>query len=203
MFSEELTERIISKELALPTEAEISFLNYLKSGKNILIEGVVPHQINRLLTFSLLSRISKPEEGSPRAIWLTSSNEEAVRLGKELAYLIKMQDVTVDLANEKGNILQQRNDIFDGTEIIIGNLKRVHELYIQNGINFNKVKYFFIEDMEEMMRGQGIGYLNRILEGLPKCQIVIICKFKNEKIDKLIANALLTFEVMEFTSAEE
>lgn len=202
MFSEDLTERIISKELALPNEAEISFLNYLKSGKNILIEGVMPHQINRLLTFSLLNRITQPEEGSPRAIWITSTNEEANRLGKELAYLIKMQDVTVDLANEKGNILQQRNDIFDGTEIIIGNLKRVHELYIQNGINFNKVKYFFIEDIEEMLKGQGIAYLNRILEGLPKCQIVIVCKFKNERIDKLIDNALLNFEVFEFTTEE-
>lgn len=202
MFSEDLTERIISKELALPNEAEISFLNYLKSGKNILIEGVMPHQINRLLTFSLLNRITQPEEGSPRAIWITSTNEEANRLGKELAYLIKMQDVTVDLANEKGNILQQRNDIFDGTEIIIGNLKRIHELYIQNGINFNKVKYFFIEDIEEMLKGQGIAYLNRILEGLPKCQIVIVCKFKNERIDKLIDNALLNFEVMEFSTEE-
>jgi superfamily II DNA/RNA helicase len=95
-------------------------------------------------------------------------------------------DLTIDLAHEKGNQLQQRNDIFDGTEIIVGTPKRLYDLYIQNGINLKLLKLFAIDDAHETLRGNNPGYMIRMAESLPNCQVLMCAQKQTEKIDYFI-----------------
>ena len=53
-------------------------------------------------------------------------------------------DLTIDLVFDKGSKLKQRNDLFDGTEVIVGTTKRICELYFQNGFNIAKLKLFIV-----------------------------------------------------------
>ncbi len=76
--------------------------------------------------------IPHPEEGSPRAIIVCANNEDARHIEEYFQKAAKAKDLTVDLVVEKGNKLKQRNDLFDGTEIIVGTTRRVCEMYFQN-----------------------------------------------------------------------
>jgi superfamily II DNA/RNA helicase len=78
------------------------------------------------------------------------------------------------LVTEKGNKLQQRNDLFDGTEIIIGTPKRLYELYIQNGYNVGEISVFVVDDLDQQMKKGLNMQISRLTESLPKCQHVYL-----------------------------
>jgi hypothetical protein len=105
-----------------------------------LLVCALPQQYQMKLWSLIDEVIPQPEEGSPRAIILCTSDVQAREIHAEFVKLAKTKDLTVDLVVEKGNKLQQRNDLFDGTEIIVGTTRRMAELYFQNGFNIKKLK---------------------------------------------------------------
>ena len=147
-------------------------LKPLKGGNHVFFNGhmeeLLPY-MNEIITHF----VSKPEEGSPRVLILCLNDEHVRRVSESLTGIVKANDLTVDLITEKGNKLKQRNDLFDGTEIIVGTVKRSTELYFQNGFNMGKIKFVAILDADQMMRNSLKGNLIRLAESLPKCRFLI------------------------------
>ena len=86
----------------------------------------------------------------------------------------KELDLTLDLIIEKGQRVRQRNDLFFGTELIVGTPKRICEMYFQNGFNIGELKLFMLLDMNMILRQGHKGFVNRISESLPKCKKVLV-----------------------------
>jgi ATP-dependent RNA helicase RhlE len=145
----------------------------LKSGQHMLASGETGSGKTTAVLFCLLQKISEPGEGSPRGIAICSNDDKAHALFTTLKPLCAKLDLTVDLVHERGNMLQQRNDLFDGTEIIVGTPKRVYDMYIQNGFNVSKLKLFILDDADEIFKKRHKMQISRISESLPKCQHVI------------------------------
>lgn len=139
----------------------------------MLIEGQEGAGKTTAILLGLIQKITEAGEGSPRAIVVCSSDDKAHALHAQLEKICRLLDLTVDLAHDRGNKLQQRNDIFDGTEIIIGTSKRLYELYIQNGYNVSKLKLFVLDDAIELFKGGFKSQITRIAESLPKCQYLL------------------------------
>ena len=123
----------------------------VKSGSHLLI--IAPEKSGKTTSAitAVFNRVHQQHEGSPRAIFICSTIDKAVDLHTKMLRAGRRWDVTGDLAHDKGNMLQQRNDIFDGTEIIVGTAKRIYELYLQNGINLNLLELFIVDDVEEVL----------------------------------------------------
>ena len=135
-----------------------------------LLVSALPEQYQFELWPLVDQAIPQPEEGSPRAIILCTTDAQAREIHAQYVKLAKVKDLTVDLVVEKGNKLQQRNDLFDGTEIIVGTTRRMAELYFQNGYNIKKLKLFVVLGLDEQMRAGLKGYIVRLTESLPKCK---------------------------------
>jgi superfamily II DNA/RNA helicase len=150
-------------------------LKLLNSGKSVL--GIAqPNEYELFIPEILLEFIPRPEEGSPRAVVICKNDDSAKAIFESTVKKTKSNDLTIDLILEKGNKLKQRNDLFDGTEIIIGTPKRICELYFQNGFNIGKLKLFVILEIDEQMRAGNRGYISRLAESLPKCRQLIFTR---------------------------
>ena len=104
----------------------------------------------------------------------------------------------MDLAHGRGNKLQQRNDIFDGTEIIIGTPRRLQELYIQNGYNVSKLKLFILDDAIEIFKGGYKTQVSRIAESLPKCQHILASQsFSDKRIEEYLDNFVPIYSLVQ------
>jgi superfamily II DNA/RNA helicase len=169
----------------------------LKSGKSILTT------CDELKESDFLSKlishfVPHAEEGSPRVLLLFADDEKARTTGEFLKKSLRHLDLTVDVIVEKGNKLQQRNDLFDGTEIIVGSTKRICELYFQNGFNINKLKFFAAFDLNEQFRKSWRGQIIRIMESLPKSRIVLhgtnLDDERMEALLELVNDNLLIYE---------
>ena len=152
----------------------------LRSSQGVLVNAL-PGQYEMQLWSLFEEHVPQPEEGSPRAILLCKDDQQARTIHAQFTQLAKAKDLTVDLIVEKGNKLQQRNDLFDGTEIIVGTTRRMAELYFQNGFNIKKLKLFVILELDLHMRQGHKGYIVRMTESLPKCKVIFFSANADEE----------------------
>ena len=194
---EELHEILPDKCITELNSFQTEIIDALKSGKNILAEGPLGSGKTKAILLCLLQKIAEPTEGSPRAIVVCKTSQEAYDLHAELEKICRILDITVDLAHDRGKMLQQRNDIFDGTEIIIANPKRLYELYIQNGFNVSQLKLFILDDAIEHFKDGYKMQLSRIVESLPRCQHLYFSNtFNDKRIEEFLEEFVpLTYKI--------
>ena len=194
----ELSDLLIEKGFTELNSFQQKIIDSLKAGKNILAEGPDGSGKSFAVFVSLLQKVDEPGEGSPRAIVVCADDDRARNLHQQLESFCRIMDLTVDLAHEKGNMLQQRNDIFDGTEIIIGTPKRLYDLYIQNGYNISKMKLFVIDDALDIFRKGYKMQLSRIAESLPKCQHLLLShSFSDKRVEEYLDEYVPVHQVIE------
>jgi superfamily II DNA/RNA helicase len=166
---------------------QVYILEAFKSGKNLLIEGPEGTGKSTAIMVAALQKITEASEGSPRAIIVCSTDQKAKDLKEKFASYGRYFDLTVDLITEKGKMLHQRNDLFDGTEIIVGTPKRLYELYLQNGYNVSKMKLFVLDDAIELFKGGFKMQIGRLADSLPKCQhLLFSTTFNDYRIEEYL-----------------
>jgi superfamily II DNA/RNA helicase len=195
---DELIEILPAKGITELYPLQVKVIDAMKSGKNLLVEAHDGAGKSKAALLSVLVKIKEPGEGSPRAIVVCSTNEKAKEMHDEIYKICRLLDLTVDLVNEKGNIIQQRNDVFDGTEIIIGTPRRLYDLYIQNGFNVGQMKLFILDDALTLFKEGHKMRLQRIAESLPKCQHILFShSFKDERIESYIEDFVINPQLIE------
>jgi superfamily II DNA/RNA helicase len=142
------------------------------SGRSLVIKAN-PENYFELIQQLILNEIPKPEEGSPRGIVLFSEDQGARDFDSFLQAAFKKHDLTSDLIVEKGQRIKQRNDLYYGTELIIGTPKRLCELYYQNGFNIGKLRFFMVLDINAIFKKGLRGFVSRVSESLPKCKKIV------------------------------
>jgi superfamily II DNA/RNA helicase len=152
----------------------------LRAGNALVI------QANIEANFSLFEQIvtdciPEPKEGSPRGIVICSDDQMARSFSEFLEKPFKALDLTLDLIVEKGQRVRQRNDLFFGTELIVGTPKRICEMYFQNGFNIGELKLFMLLDLNTILKQGNKGFVNRLSESLPKCKKVVVETLEREK----------------------
>jgi len=161
----------------------------IKSGKNSWINTPAGTGKTTAATVAIFNKVNQEFEGSPRAIYMTDTIDKAEQVYKRFKIACRKLDITTDLVHDKGNMVQQRNDIFDGTEIVVGNPKRVFDLYLQNGINLKLLDIVIIDDFELCIQQGRQAEIKRLLESLEaKTQIVILSTEATKKATAFIEN---------------
>jgi hypothetical protein len=194
----ELAELLVEKNFSVLNAFENAVIDGIRSGRNTLAEGPEGSGKTTAALVSVLQKVTEAAEGSPRAIIVCATDQKAYDLHAELSKYCRWLDLTVDLAHDRGNILQQRNDIFDGTEIIVATPKRLYELYIQNGFNVGKLKLLILDDMVDQFRTGHKMHLIRIFESLPKCQhLYFSTTFAERRTAEFIEEYLPIYQTIE------
>ncbi|WP_430406176.1 DEAD/DEAH box helicase [Fluviicola sp.] len=202
MKFEELNHRLENTliELGLEgyTERQQKLIKLSKQGKNQLIFATPDQDLIDGMHFISFMRAPEMLEGSPRVLWITPSWESAREKVKSFHHLMKRTDVTIELADDKSKIIEQRNAIFEGAEIIIGNPKRLLELYNQNGIHMNQLSLVIIDQAEIICKNPiTIQSIKRIAESLPKCQKLIFSEGTHARLETFCEDICIFYETSE------
>ena len=180
------------------TEKQEKLIKLSKQGKNQLIFTSIDQELIDGLHFISFMRAPEMLEGSPRVLWITPSWESAREKVKSFQQLMKRTDVTIEIADDKGKIIEQRNAIFEGAEIIIGNPKRMLELYNQNGIHINQLSLVIIDQLETLCKDPLIlQAIRRISESLPKCQKILLSEGTHNRLEAFCEDICTFYETSE------
>lgn len=168
----------------------------VKAGGNVLAIAPENSGKTQAAIVTVFNKVHQEYEGSPRVVFVCGTIEKSVEVYEKMDKIAWKLDVTVDLAHDKGNIQQQRNDIFDGTEVVVGTPKRIYDLYIQNGINFNLLDYLIIDDFSEIMSANKQMEMKRLLDSINKTQLIFISDETTKRVEQFVDSIPFDFKVI-------
>ncbi|HLP56485.1 MAG TPA: DEAD/DEAH box helicase family protein [Fluviicola sp.] len=155
------------------------------------------------ISYVSVMKAPKAFEGSPRVLVLSPTIDSVHVLHKQLTDWTRRTEIAVELGHDKGNMIQERNNIFEGADIIVGNPKRIMDLYHQNGIHINQLNLFIVDDAAEIANNpNAAAYISRLAESLPKCQRIVITSEITPRVEKMIELLCMNPKVMEFETPE-
>lgn len=181
------------------TELEEKTIKRLNQGGNFFIEGTDSAVIQSILELFTLTKANQAFEGAPRVLWVVSSNERAVAITKNLRNVIRRSEIAVEIANDNGKIIEQRNHIFEGADAIICNPRRMIELYNQNGFHVNQLKVVIVDDLEAVLpKTDATQAIRRLFDSLPKCQKIALAYGKHPRLNGYLEECFAPFQAIDF-----
>lgn len=175
---------LTAEGIPFPNDLQQLVLQRTKQGGDLLLTAPEGSGKTTAALMSILQKCPESMEGSPRVIYICNDNDQVRAITKLLRQISRRKELMIEEANDKGNIIEQRIQIFEGADIIIGNPQRIYDLYIQNGINLGELKLMIMDDTENMMGERLILGFRRLITGLPKCQRFIMAGSKTEKLQR-------------------
>lgn len=177
-----LTDLGFDKE---PREIQSLGLPKIKSGADLFL--IAPEQGGKSTTLliGLIQQLKAPFEEAPRAIVITSSKEKAFEMEEQFKNLGKSTKLRSFVAFDQGIIQYQKDEIYDGLDVLFCTPKRLTELVNINGIPMTKIKMLIIDDAEEFLRNSNHAIIYRIADGLKNPQIILAANNWIDKFDTL------------------
>lgn len=198
-LNKRLENSLIESGIEAFTSKQEALIKISKQGKNTLIYTEIDEEINLGLYFLSFMRAPEMLEGSPRVLWITPKPEQAKHLVDNFRKTMKRTDVTIEIADNKGKMIEQRNAIFEGTEILLGNPKRLLELYNQNGYHVNQLTLLVIDHLDELCKDPLVlQAIRRIAESLPKCQKLLLTTGDHKRLEEFSEEICTFYETIEF-----
>ena len=187
ILSEEFRLKLAQNGIPEISEEQLSLLKTLKGGQDFLFEAWDPAEITVLNALYLIDKIKADEtELLPRALVFCSDIDTCLKLESLINSLAKISGLVTVVTHDKGKKVQQRIDLYSGCDIVIGNAKRICELYFQNGINLKNLKLISIIDANAIVAGGGLTPILRLNESITKCQKLIFFDEENAKVESLL-----------------
>lgn len=169
------------------TEDQQSVISRIRQGGDAIFSGGNSADLTTAAALVSIMKAPQAFEGSPRVLLLSPTVESVHTLHEQLTRWVRRTEIAVELAHDKGNMVQERNNIFEGADIITGNARRIHDLYNQNGIHVGQLTLFIIDRADEIAKDPvNAQRVHRLAESLPKkCQRIILSRAINPRVEKM------------------
>jgi len=174
-----------------------AILTRIKQGGDALFTGASEESTTGLAIASVI-KAPKAFEGSPRVLILSPTIDSVHAVNNLLKNWIRRTEIAVELAHDKGNMILERNNIFDGADIITGNPKRILELYNQNGIHVGQLNLLIVDYADEIAKDPVmVQRVLRLAESLPKCQRFIVCRTVTPRVEKMVEELCINPKIID------
>jgi len=171
---EPLKEALIRKGFQEPLPFQKRILSKIKGGASVF--GIGPDDCGKTTTLiiSVIQKLKgKAFEDAPRILIFVKDKQAALNLELEFNAYKNRTDLRIYCAYDEHDIDTQRDEIYNGVDIVIATPKRLSKLFYLNGINLNRLQMLIVEDAEFLFRNNNFGEVSRIPESISKCQYVI------------------------------
>ncbi len=166
----------------LPLQKKI--ISPIKSGSSLFV--IAPDNSGKTtsLVISVIQKLKSAFEDSPRALIFVKDKEAALSLENLFNTFKSGTDLRVYCAYEEHNIDAQRDEIYEGVDIVIATPKRLNKIFYLNGINLNKLQMCIVEDTQFLFGNNNFNEVSRTPESIDKCQFIIFSNKFDERLKR-------------------
>lgn len=164
-----------------PREIQTFSIPIIKSGADVIFVAPEDGGKSTTIVIATIQLLKHAVGEAPRALVLAENKEKAFELEEKFRLLGKYTNLRLFTVFEQGDLLFQKDTIYNGIDIVIGTPKRMNELMNSAGFPLNQVKLFMVDDAEKFYAIQQHHVIYRIAESIPKAQMVV---FANNWVDK-------------------
>jgi len=174
----------------------------IKSGRDLACVADDETGKTTTIVISVLQKLKASLDDNPRAVIIVPNSESANKIKDEFIRLGEYTDLRIHTACEDGKINDQKDEIYMGSDVVIGTPKRLNQIYSVYGLNLSVVKIFAIDDAEHVIRSINYSQIDRLAESLPKAQKLVFCSDVNDWIARFAEEFMNVQEFLEFEEEE-
>ena len=123
--------------------------------------------------------------------------EAALGLEEKFSLFLKNTSLRIYAAFDEPNIENQKNEIYEGVDIVISTPNKLKKLFQISGINLNELKLLAVEDAEFLVKKRDYTDLIGIPEHVSKCQFIVFSTSLNAKVERLQESFMSHSEVVQ------
>lgn len=196
---EQLIENLSLNQISLDTEIQSFCFSKVKSGGDTFVLTSKAEDILISVMAGIVEILQTPaDDDAPRILIVAPNKDICLWIESMWLKISKRTQMIHTLVFEQGDKVKQRIALFNGADIVIGTPKRLNEMYFQNGLNINKLKYFIVFEAEKCVKASSVIHIARMTDSFPKCQKWIIDNIEGKNTLKLVENILdIPYEVNE------
>lgn len=170
---EPLADTINHKGFTEPLPLQKQILSKIKSGASLFVIAPEGSGKTTSIIISVIQKLKYAVEDAPRALIFVKDKQAALNLELEFNTFKRGTNLRLYCAYEEHNIDIQRDDIYEGTDIVIATPKRLNKLFYLNGVNLNKLQMCIVEDADFIFRNNNLAEVTRTPESIGKCQYLV------------------------------
>lgn len=170
---EPLKDIIENKGFEAPLPLQKQIFSRIKAGESLFVIAPKDSGKTTILVLSVIQKLKQAFEDAPRALIFVKDKAAAIDLESTFNSFKQGTNLRVYCAYEEHNIDSQRDEIYEGTDIVIATPKRLNKIFFLNGINLNKLQMCIVDDAEFLFRNNNLAEVTRTPESIGKCQYLI------------------------------
>lgn len=180
----DLKENLAEIGIEKATDFQKKSISRIKSGLDLLAIADEDSGKTTAYIVALISILKKAVADVPRVMVVCQDKEAVLELQEKCERLGSFTDLRFHVGFDNANILNQKDTIYFGTDVVIGTPKRIGELMSIEGINFAEIHTLIIDDAQALMKHTNLTIIHRITESLPNAQKVIFTEKIIDGIDR-------------------
>ena len=169
-----------------PTEIQEKMFPIINNGDDCIGESWTGS--GKTLAFSLPILNNIIENKKTQVLILAPTRELAIQIASDMEKLAEFVNISIASVYGSSSIENQIRKIRKGTEIIVGTPGRVKDLLNRSVINLNNIKYFVLDESDEML---SMGFQEELED---------IFKFINVKKQVLLFSATMPIQIQNIAS---
>ncbi|MCE3226141.1 MAG: box helicase [Bacteroidetes bacterium] len=173
----------------------------IMSGKDVV--GIAQTGTGKTFAYLLpvLRQHTYSEERHPRVLILVPTRELVMQVVGEIEKLSKYMTIRVAGIYGASNINTQKQQVYDGLDILVATPGRLIDLTLSRAVQFNLIKKLIIDEVDEMLNLGFRPQLIQILEKLPaKRQNILFSATLSEEVDDMIRKYFSSPQFVELVS---
>lgn len=183
-----LSERLSQLNITEPTSVQKEAMPKMKSGADVFV--VAPKEAGKttLAAIYLLHKLKaiEDEEDIPRALVIVPTKEKVMEFKALMEVFGNYSHLRVKCAFSEEDLERQRDEIYLGSEVVIGTAKRLGELYTGTGLNIRLVNTIIVDDFDEITKQDALAQIERLLIANPKVQKLFFAATTPSLMSKII-----------------
>lgn len=183
-----IEQAVAEMQLEKATAFQKKLIGQIKSGGDVVAYAEEGAGKSTALAIALAQLLQEEKDDVPRSVYLVPTNEKVEAMADMFVQICKHTSLRVIPVNTKKNILDQKDEIYFGSDIVLAVPERLSELMSIEGINAIDIKHVFIDDATSLMRHSTLTNVHRLLESFPKAQLVFCGTEATDGIERYASN---------------
>ena len=186
-----LEEAIIQSGIQEANELQRNTFSTIKSGVDCLVIAPENSGKTTLIVLSVIQKLEKAFEQSPRALIMVADRDRLEKTTELFKVLGRNTDLRVYPVADYRDIDEEKNEISEGIDVIIGTPKKLNALLVSAGYDVNQLKMYVVDDLELLIKERNEPVISRISTVAPKMQQLFFASKNTQKVEDLADKLLI------------
>lgn len=172
-IGEELLKSIEGLGYKKPSEVQEKVIPEILLNKDVIVKSQTGSGKTAAFAIPVCEKIDW-EENSPQVLVLTPTRELAVQVTGDISNIGRFKRIKAVAVFGKEPISEQERKLKQKTHIVVGTPGRVLDHIDRGSLNTSKIKYFVIDEADEMLNMGFIGQVEGVIRRIPKKKVTML-----------------------------